>query len=322
MGYVAGESILDNEFNAFVANSSAPFGYNHFADVGALNYGLGLGAIPSVDAGATITAAQFNALFAGIDNVANHTNVSTTTKGQVTTGDTIAIKTAVATDLATLATAVAGGSVSATAITESSELRSAAASGRFAGSHTVELTVTFANNNNMRYFFNAGGTVRIKLTRTGNGGSAKTSKDDSVDELIAAMGNFDIKSAVSTRGGSGETLTTDGFALGFYDGTTSYQTVFLLTQANGTYTSMTLKGEFKLNAAVASAVSMTVKMTLTDADSGDGEFTDGNTASVDQFENFLGVTDFGLFTVNPTTAQGLGTVYGIASHAITSNATA
>ena len=39
MGYVAGETILDDEFNAFVSNSSSPFGYNHFAGTGALAYG-------------------------------------------------------------------------------------------------------------------------------------------------------------------------------------------------------------------------------------------------------------------------------------------
>ena len=174
----------------------------------------------------------------------------------------------------------------------------------------------------MRVFFNAGGKIRVNLTRNGNGGGAKTGKDDSVDELIAAMGNFDIASVQSTRSGSGETLTTDGFAIGFQDVTTSYQTVFLLTQANGDYTSMTLKGELKGNATAGSTTNVTIKMTLTDADSGDGEFTDGNTASVDQFENFLGITDFATKLMLPTTAQGLDPVYTLSGSAETSNSTA
>jgi hypothetical protein len=323
MGYVAGETILDDEFNAFVASSSDPYGFNHFAGTGATVYGLGQPAIPTVAGGTTtIAAAQWNSLLAGIDNIANHTNDTMTARTAVTAGDTIAIKSAVAADLATLAASVAGGSVNATAISVGSELQSSRASGRFAGSHIVEHTVTFANANNMRFFFNAGGKIRVNLTRVANGGSSATSKDDSVDEMITAMGDFDIASVASTRSGTTETLTTDGLAIGFQDVTTSYQTVFLLTQANGTYTSMTLKGEIKGNATAGSTTNVTIKMSLTDADSGDILYTDGNVSSVDQFENFIGVTDFATKLILPTTAQGLDPVYTLSGSAETSNTTA
>jgi hypothetical protein len=174
----------------------------------------------------------------------------------------------------------------------------------------------------MRFFFNAGGKIRVNLTRVANGGSSATSKDDSVDEMITAMGDFDIASVASTRSGTTETLTTDGLAIGFQDVTTSYQTVFLLTQANGTYTSMTLKGEIKGNATAGSTTNVTIKMSLTDADSGDILYTDGNVSSVDQFENFIGVTDFATKLILPTTAQGLDPVYTLSGSAETSNTTA
>jgi hypothetical protein len=323
MGYVAGETILDDEFNAFVASSSDPYGFNHFAGTGATVYGLGQPAIPTVAGGTTtIAAAQWNSLLAGIDNIANHTNDTMTARTAVTAGDTIAIKSAVAADLATLAASVAAGSPNATAISAGSELQSSRASGRFAGSHIVEHTVTFANANNMRFFFNAGGKIRVNLTRVANGGSSATSKDDSVDEMITAMGDFDIASVASTRSGTTETLTTDGLAIGFQDVTTSYQTVFLLTQANGTYTSMTLKGEIKGNATAGSTTNVTIKMSLTDADGGDILYTDGNTSSIDQFENFIGITDFATKLMLPTTAQGLDPVYTLSGSAETSNTTA
>jgi hypothetical protein len=323
MGYVAGETILDDEFNAFVASSSDPYGFNHFAGTGATVYGLGQPAIPTVAGGTTtIAAAQWNSLLAGIDNIANHTNDTMTARTAVTAGDTIAIKSAVAADLATLAASVAAGSPNATAISAGSELQSSRASGRFAGSHIVEHTVTFANANNMRFFFNAGGKIRVNLTRVANGGGSATDKDDSVDEMITAMGNFDIGSLVSTRSGTTETLTTDGLAIGFQDVTTSYQTVFLLTQANGTYTSMTLKGEIKGNATAGSTTNVTIKMSLTDADGGDILYTDGNTSSIDQFENFIGITDFATKLMLPTTAQGLDPVYTLSGSAETSNTTA
>jgi len=326
MAYVAGDTILDDEYNAFLTNTSGTIGINHTMGTGATVYGLGQTELPAVqggtDSGTTVTAASWNALLTAMDNIGNHTNDSLTARTQVAAGDTIAIKAAVAADLVSLAAEVAAGSVNATALSVGSELQSSRASGRFAGSHIVEHTVTFANANSMRFFFNSGGKIRVNLTRVANGGSAATDKDDSVDEMITSMGNFDIGSLVSTRSGTTETLTTDGFAIGFQDVTTSYQTVFLLTQANGTYTSMTLKGELKGNATAGSTANVTIKMSLTDADGGDILYTDGNLSSIDQFENFIGVTDFATKLILPTTAQGLGTVYTLSGSAETSNTTA
>ena len=313
MAYQAGDTILDDEYNAFLTNTSGTIGINHTMGTGATVYGLGQTELATVqggtDSGTTITAANWNALLTAMDNIANHTNISVTARTQVTAGDTIAIKAAVATDLTALAAAVAGGSVSATAINAGSELQSSQSGTRYDGSHVVEHTVTFANANNMRFFFNAGGKIRVNLTRVGNGGSSATAKDSSVDEMISAMGNFDIASLASTRSGSGETLTTDGFAIGFQDVTTSYQTVFLLTQSSGDYTSMTLKGELKGNATQGSTTNVTIKMSLTDADSGDGTFTTGNLDTVDVNANAIGTTDFATKLMLPTTAQGLNPVY-------------
>jgi len=326
MAYVAGDTILDDEYNAFLTNTSGTIGINHTMGTGATVYGLGQTELATVqggtDSGTTVTAASWNALLTAMDNIGNHTNDTLTARTQVAAGDTIAIKAAIAADLVSLAAEVAGGSASADAISAGSELHSSLSSTRYAGSHTVEHTVTFSNANEMRFFFNAGGKIRVNLTRNGNGGSSATSKDGSVDELITAMGNFDIASLASTRSGSGETLTTDGFAIGFQDVTTSYQTVFLLTQANGTYTSMTLKGEIKGNATQGSTTNVTIKMTLTDADGGDILYTSGNLSSVDQFENFIGQTDFATKLMLPTTAQGLNPVYTLSGSAETSNTTA
>ncbi len=321
MGYVTGETILDDEYNTFVNSSSSPYGYNHFAGTGALAYGLGQTALATVGAGDTVTASQWNSLFTGMDNIANHTNDTLTSTAARTAGDPIAIKSALVADLASLAAEVAGGSTSASAISESAELESAAASGRWAASHVVEQSITFANNNQLRWFFNAGGTMRMKMTRTSNGGGSATSKDSSVDEMIAAIGNFDLKSQTSTRSGSGETVTTNGLSNGLYDLGTSYTVLLKLTQSSGTYTSMYVQISAKLNAAVASAVTVTMKWETFDPDGGDSAYTSGNLSSVDQYANFIGVTDVALHTVNPTTAQGLASVGAINADATVSNTT-
>jgi len=322
MGYVAGEKILDDEYNTFVNSSSSPFGYNHFAGTGALNYGLGQTALSTEVAGDSIGATEWNALFTGMDNIANHTNDTLTSTAARSAGDTIAIKSALVADLATLSASVAAGCTSATAIAAGSELQSSVSSTRWAGSHIVEHSITFASNNALRWFFNAGGTMRMTFTRNGNGGGSATSKDSSVDELISAVGNFDLKANVSTRSGSGETLTTDGLANGVMDLGTSYTVLMKLTQSSGTYTTMYIDVQAKLNAAIASAVTVTMYYRLLDADAGDSEFTSGNLSSVDQYANFIGITDFATKIVAPTTGEGLASVSTISSSAVVSNNTA
>ena len=71
MAYQAGDTITAALYNVFVASSSSPFGYNHFAGTGSGEYGLGQSELPQVTAEAgTVTAAQFNTLMTGIDNIA------------------------------------------------------------------------------------------------------------------------------------------------------------------------------------------------------------------------------------------------------------
>jgi hypothetical protein len=321
MGYVAGEKILDDEYNAFVGNSSSPYGYNHFAGTGALNYGLGQTALSTEVAGDSIGVTEWNALFTGMDNIANHTNDTLTSTAARSAGDTIAIKSALVADLATLAASVAAGCTGATAIAAGSELQSSVSSTRWVGSHIVEHSITFSSNANLRHFFNAGGTMRMTFTRNANAGGAATDKDDSVDELISAVGNFDLKAATSTRSGSGETVTTNGLANGVFDLGTGYTVLLKLTQSSGTYTSMYVDVQAKLNAAIASAVTVTMYYRIVDADGGDSEYTSGNLSSIDQYENFIGITDFSTRIVAPTTAQGLASVSTIASSAVVSNNT-
>ncbi len=325
MGYVAGETILDDEYNVFVNSSSSPFGYNHFAGEGALQYGLGQTEIPTVVAGGTVLASHWNSLFTGIDTIANHTNDSMTTRGAVTAGDTIAIKAAVAADLATLAASVAGGSVNATALDTSSAKQTSSASGQWTTNHTVEHTVTFANANTMRYFFNGGGKIRLTGDRTGaglagDGGSESNTKDADWTALFAAVGDFDIGATVSTRSGSGETVTTNGLDKGFYDLSTGYTVLLKLTSDNSSYTSNYIEISAKTNAAPGTAVSITVKYDSRDG-SADNTFTSGNTSNIDSQVDRVGVARVRTFIVSPNDEQGLASDITESSTAVTSNTT-
>lgn len=316
MAYASGDTITGAQYNIFVNNSSSPFGYNHFAGTGSGVYGLGQTHIATVSANATtITAAQWNSLLTGMDNIGNHTNDSLTARTSVTAGDTIAIKAAVEADLASLAAEVAAGSTSATAL-GTNAVGSSTNSGTWNSTSTIERSVTFANANTMRHFFNAGGKIRVDPSCiTGIDGS----KDDVFDDLTTtAIGNLDINAQTSTRSGSGETLTTDGLARGFYDLTTSYQTIIKLTSDNSGYTSNTVEIFAKLDDTPGDSTVITIKMVSTDA-AGDATFDSPTSPSFPQNPNEAPRMTLALIEVHPTDADGLAAAIQSASNAEVSN---
>ena len=319
MAYSAGDTILDDEYNTFAASSSSPFGYNHFAGTGATVYGLGQTAIDQVSAGGTVNASQWNTLFTGITNIANHTNDSITSRSSQSAGDDIAIVSAIAADLATLAASVAAGSPNATAIATSSALQTVTTGSEgWDSTATQEVSVTFANANNMRFFFNGGGKMRITV---GIVAAATSNKDTAYANLGTALGNIDIASLATTRSGSGETLTTNNLARGFNDLTTSYQNIIKLTSDNTGYTGNTVEIFAKTtggNGNSGAATVLTIKMVATDG-AGDDQYTSGNLSSVAPAAKDTPKMVTTLFTITPTTAQGLGTAYGISASAAVSN---
>ncbi len=314
MAYSAGDTILDDEYNTFVNSSSDPFGYNHFAGPGSANYGLNQSTIATVSAGDTVNASSWNALFTGMDNIANHLNRSITASS-VSAGDTIAVRSALISDLANLAADVAAGGVNVTALGTNAVGSSTSAS-TYNTSATIERSVTFANNNTMRAFFNGGGKIRIDPSVvTGIDGD----KDTVFDDLTTtATGNLDIGAHASTRSGSGETLTTNGLGNGFFDLGTGYTTILKLTSDNSGYTSNTIEYQAKLDAAPASATVITIKMVSTDA-AADDTFTAGNTDGVAANPNEAPKITLALIEVFPNNSEGLASAIQSASNAEVSN---
>jgi hypothetical protein len=316
MAYTAGDTITGDQYNIFVNNSSSPYGYNHFAGTGSGVYGLGQTHIATVTGGSsTITASQWNSLLTGLTNIGNHTNDTLTARTAVAAGDTIAIKSALEADLATLAASVAAGSPNATAL-GTNAVGSSSNAATWNTSSTIERSVTFADADKMRHFFNAGGKIRIDPScTTGIDGDKDTVFNDLT---VTATGNLDIGALASTRSGSGETLTTDGLALGFHDLTTSYQTILKLTSDNAGYTSNTVEYQAKLDAAVGTAVTITVKMISTDA-AADTTYTSGNTSGVPANPNEAPIMTLAVIEVYPTNAEGLSAAIQSSSNAEVSN---
>ena len=332
MAYTVGDTITTSEYNGLLTNTTSSgtppaFGINHIFGTGTLEYGLGQTALSSVAVTDTIQAAQWNSLFTSMNNVALHAGVTLTSTTAKSAGDTIAIISALTTDLNTLAAAVASGCQSAAnggpagatgtanlSINDELTTASDAATGtpaRWNDSHTVEHVATFASANNARHYFNAGGKLQISVTRTAGGSSTNstTSKDSSVDELIAGLGNFQLGAQISTESGSGETQTGD-LTIGFYNLTDVYQTICTITQNSGSYSGyMNIKIEAKADATVSggTATVVTIKTTIADPTLGDSahddEWMSPNTANVNRYANFIGVTNVVCKTVRPTTAN-------------------
>ena len=314
MAYTAGDPILDDEYNNFVGKATSPYGYNHFAGTGATIYGLNQTSITTVSAGGTINASNWNSLFTGLDNIANHTNVSITSTS-VSAGDAIAIKSALISDLASLAAGVAGGSTSATALAD----RAAGTStngNTWNTTSTIERSITFANEATMRAFFNAGGSIKIDPAISG---SVDGNKDTVFSELTAAVGVLEFKAHATTRSGTGETQTSFDSGAGFHDlGSNSYQSKLKLTSNNSGYTSDYIEIFVKINAAVGTATVLTVKMVGSDP-AADTTYTSPNTSSVPANPNECPALVLALTAKEPTAAQGLASAIQYSSTAQVSN---
>jgi hypothetical protein len=316
MAYAVGDTISNSDYNGLLNNTAsgtpnagvAARGINYIAGTGAGTYGLGQTELNSVGSADTIQAAQWNSLFTFMNNIANHSNDTLTSTTAVSAGDVIAIKAALESNLNTLAASVAAGCplVTSTALTPSAGTAATQTTEGWDSTSTQELTVTFASANAMRWFFNAGGKVRVTVGTTE---ASLNAKDQAFKDLGTALGNLDIGGHSLNRSGTGETSTSYAEQSGgFYDltGTAdTYVSLIKLTSDNTFYTSNTIEIFAKINAAIGTATVMTIKMVATDA-AADDQYTAGNTpnnipAAVKDTPRMVTT----LFTLTPNNTEGL-----------------
>jgi hypothetical protein len=295
MAYTAGDPILDNEYNTFVNSSSSPYGYNHFAGTGSGEYGLGQSTITTVAAGNTITAAQWNSLWTAMDNIANHTNDTLTSTAAVSTGNTIAIKSALTTDLATLAASVAAGCPNATAFTNTSN-KTADTSSSWTTTQTSTITWTAASADALRWFFNSGGKIVCDWSRVS--GEAH-GKNNEWSDIASRAGPVTIKAHdLDSSGGASHTINND---FGFHDLTGSYQTLCTTVGDTSPYTANNIS-----YSAFVSGATITIRTIYTD-----GAADTTYTSATKTDDDYVGTMRMTSFAINPNTSQGLGTAYTV-----------
>jgi len=287
MTYTVGGLIEAADYNGF-ANASAN-NINAVWSTGSGDKGWGQTALSTVSIGGTVTATSWAALVANLSAAGSHTGSTLTSRTQPVAGNTIAILANVATDINTITQNRGNAAASGTTIGTFSGTTSkttATGSGQSAWTITFTHTVTFASANQARYFFNAGGLVKIMFGKSSTG----TDHDADWNTFAGQCGNIFLGGYVASQtaniagtsytgttriGGTGGTQTTLATTTGFYQLGTNATTIFQLNNVTAPY-----EPEFiRVQASVNSNTTPTV-LTLTTVWSDDGTGVVGATSDI------------------------------------------
>jgi hypothetical protein len=263
MSYAQYGTIEAGDFNTLVtgfangaANTSAA-AINTVWATGTQNRGYGQTAIVAETAGNTITATKWAALVSNTASAASHQNSSITSVTAPVAGGTITYLSAIPTNLTTIynnrLNAVSQSGTTANTATFASTWASAV---------TFTHTVTFANGDAARYFFNSGGQLAITCAHpTGTGINLL------LNNLASNVGTVVLSSPTSgtatisgtsyngvTRVGGGGNTPTVGTNSGYYAWTTSNANVYYQTASTGPagYLSTNINMFVKTNGTVGS----------------------------------------------------------------------
>jgi len=231
MAYTSGDTILDNHYNDFATSVNAIWG----SGSGDSGYGQ-TNTVSSVSAGSTVTASQWTTLLARITSMANHQSSSITSISNPSAGDTISAYTALSGNISTITTNrlnVHGRD----SIVESSCSTTTTLTG------TIEQRGTWAwgSEAQARYFFNAGGRLRVRWDLSGH---TSDSKANEWNTLASNCGNFYIYAQSSGKSGGGGSASTNNTNAGWHDMTGSYVVYFKQFEDTGPYTANYIQLEY------------------------------------------------------------------------------
>jgi len=250
MSYAQGSTIDAADYNGLANVSAANVWYVLSTGSGTYGYGQDAASISTVSVASTITATQWAGLVHSVNKILGHqggvaAQLATGSNIGITAGATITAFANVATAVTTIGTnRLSFNSTRGTTVT-GADFDATFATSTF----TRTITVTFASADQARYFFNGGGRFSLVFTPSGLTDNAK---ETSYNDLMTAIGTLHLDAETSTRTGTGETLTTNGLAIGYWDLTTSNQTIIKLTSDNANYTGNTLEVFMRVAGAAGS----------------------------------------------------------------------
>jgi hypothetical protein len=203
MGYSPGGLIEATDYNGFVSTNAANI--NAVWGTGSADSGWGQSALATVSPAGTITATQWASLVNTISTMASQTGTTITSRSAPVAGNTINILAALGTDITNINTnrlnAVANGS-QFTGWTGTNS-KTAGTSG---ASWTITFvnTVTWASADAARYFFNAGGRIKIDTSKTATGETGDPEWNDLANTLC---GDIFITGGTATQTIAGANYT-------------------------------------------------------------------------------------------------------------------
>ena len=321
MTYSSGGLIQASDYNTFQTNLNAIW------STGSGDSGWGQTSIAAVSAGGTVTATNWATLVNNLATSGAQTNTALTSRSAPTTGTVISILPAVSTDITNCTTNRGNAASSGTqfgTFSGTTSKTTATGSGQSAWTITFTHTVTFPSADQARYFWNAGGLVRLQYGKSSTG----TTSDDDWNQLAGWCGSIYISGRVASAaqtiagvsytgttriGGTGGTQTTLATTTGWYQLTGSPATVFQLNNSTAPYS-----GEFIRTTATATSSSVLTLVTtwVSDGSSGAGTSADisGGTATASPSTTISGTAPTTLVTyLPPSTAQGLSASWGTPS---------
>jgi hypothetical protein len=207
MTYTSGGLIQATDYTGFVS-TNANANVNDVWSTGASDKGWGQSALATVSATNTITATQWASLVNTIASMGSQTGTAITARSAPTSGQTIGILAAINTDLTNITTNRNNAVAVGTQFTgwTGTNSKTAATSGN-PWTITFTNTVTFASADAMRYFFNAGGLIKLDVSKTATGNTGDPEWNDLANTLCGDI-YFSGVAASHTIAGVSYTGTT------------------------------------------------------------------------------------------------------------------
>lgn len=259
MTYASGSTILAADYNGLVGTNpnTASGTLNTVWSTGGTTAGYGQTALATVATGDSILASSWANLVNRTANAATHQGTSITGVTAPSTGGVITYLSAIPTNLTTIYTsrlnAATQGSTTSNAVTTASTWSSIA---------TFTQTVTFANGDAARYFFNSGGQLAMTVSHPAGSGinlllnnlasNVGTVVLSAMNSGTATIGGTSYSGV--TRIGGGGNAPTVATNSGYYAWSTSNANVYYQTASTGPsgYLSTNINIFVKTNGTVGS----------------------------------------------------------------------
>jgi len=243
MSYAVGQDIKEDEYNIFVTGGADGTPDHDTANVNTV-WGVGTGdkgygqagALSSVSTGGNVTATQWATLLDRMDTLEAHQGSAITNPTNPTGGDDIDIFTNLSADITTLFDSRLDNDANA-----GDASNTIAASGTWTDNTTQTARFTWSSANHARYYFNAGGEIRISFARTGGTSNAK---NDEWTQLASDCGTLVFGARTMAKvGGAG--IPTTEIDDGWYDISTSFVIKFKQIEGTNPYELNFITVEFR-----------------------------------------------------------------------------